>query len=141
MRLWSIHPKYLDQKGLVAVWREALLAKAVLEGRTKGYTKHPQLERFQASQDPVGSLHTYLLTIWEEADARGYSFSRQKIGRRSGESLTVSDRQLAFELAHLKKKLALRDKERSRELKKVINAEPHPLFVVQKGDVASWERV
>jgi hypothetical protein len=47
MRIWSIHPKYLDIKGLVALWREALLAKHVLEGRTKGYRNHPQLDRFK----------------------------------------------------------------------------------------------
>ena len=49
MRLWSVHPKYLDSKGLVALWREALLAKQVLEGGTKGYRNHPQLDRFKKS--------------------------------------------------------------------------------------------
>ena len=43
MRLWSIHPRYLDSMGLVALWREALLAQAVLRGETKGYKFHPQL--------------------------------------------------------------------------------------------------
>ena len=32
MRLWSLHPCYLDPAGLVAVWREGLLARAVLRG-------------------------------------------------------------------------------------------------------------
>jgi hypothetical protein len=32
MRLWSLHPRYLDAKGLQAVWREGLLAKKVLQG-------------------------------------------------------------------------------------------------------------
>ena len=32
MRLWSLSPRYLDVKGLVAVWREGLLADAVLLG-------------------------------------------------------------------------------------------------------------
>jgi hypothetical protein len=41
MRLWSIHPEYLDAKGLVALWREALLAQNVLQCNTKGYKKHP----------------------------------------------------------------------------------------------------
>ncbi|WP_343214776.1 pyrimidine dimer DNA glycosylase/endonuclease V, partial [Dokdonella sp.] len=40
MRLWSLHPRYLDPQGLVALWREALLAKAVLRGETRGYTQH-----------------------------------------------------------------------------------------------------
>lgn len=30
MRLWSIHPCYLDSKGLIALWRESLLAQACL---------------------------------------------------------------------------------------------------------------
>jgi hypothetical protein len=40
MRKWSIHPQYLDTKGLEALWREALLAKNVLEVKTKGYRNH-----------------------------------------------------------------------------------------------------
>jgi hypothetical protein len=43
MRLWSLHPQYLDPQGLVALWREALLAQAVLRGKTRGYKHHPQL--------------------------------------------------------------------------------------------------
>lgn len=43
MRLWSLHPQYLDAKGLVALWREGLLAQAVLAGQTRGYKRHPQL--------------------------------------------------------------------------------------------------
>jgi hypothetical protein len=35
MRLWSLHLKYLDAKGLVAVW--GLLAKKVSKEKTKGY--------------------------------------------------------------------------------------------------------
>ena len=37
MRLWSLHPRYFDSKGLTAAWREALLARAVLTGQTRGY--------------------------------------------------------------------------------------------------------
>jgi hypothetical protein len=33
MRLWSLHPEYLDANGLVALWREALLAQAFLQGK------------------------------------------------------------------------------------------------------------
>jgi len=39
MRLWSIHPSYLDRQGLLAVWREGLLALKVLKGETIGYKK------------------------------------------------------------------------------------------------------
>ena len=59
MRLWSLHPKYLDARGLVALWREALLAQAVLRGETRGYRHHPQLARF----DDVGAIAQYLSLI------------------------------------------------------------------------------
>ena len=49
MRLWSIHPKYLDPAGLTACWREGLLAREVLCGRTSGYRNHPQLARLTVS--------------------------------------------------------------------------------------------
>jgi hypothetical protein len=54
MRIWSLHPKYLDAKGLVALWRESLLAKQALESKTKGYKNHPQLNRFKNSGNAVG---------------------------------------------------------------------------------------
>ncbi|MDI6747818.1 MAG: pyrimidine dimer DNA glycosylase/endonuclease V [Rhodocyclaceae bacterium] len=41
MRLWTLHPRYLDARGLVALWREARLAQAVLGGKTRGYTHTP----------------------------------------------------------------------------------------------------
>ena len=53
MRLWSLDPAHLDRQGLVACWREALLAQAVLAGRTRGYRHHPQLERFRVVPGPV----------------------------------------------------------------------------------------
>ena len=81
MRLWSLHPRYLDPQGLVALWREALLARAVLGGRTRGYRSHPQLERFHAHSAPRSAISFYLQGIHAEAVARGYSFDRSKVGR------------------------------------------------------------
>ena len=60
MRLWSIHPSYLDVKGLGAAWREALLAQKVLEGLTRGYKNHPQLLRFKQAEDPLSAIGTFL---------------------------------------------------------------------------------
>ena len=78
MRIWSIHPKYLDSKGLVALWREALLAKNVLEGKTKGYRNHPQLLRFKKAINPVESINYYLVGVYEEAVKKGYQFNKEK---------------------------------------------------------------
>ena len=103
MRLWSLHPSYLDRQGLLACWREGLLARKVLLGHTKGYRNHPQLQRFKARADALSALDGYLLGIFEESLRRGYSFDRSKIGDCPIElKLTVTDGQLKYELEHLK---------------------------------------
>jgi hypothetical protein len=79
MRIWSLHPQYLDTKGLVALWRETLLAKNVLAGNTKGYKNHPQLKRFKNTDNPLHAINQYLSIIYQEASSRGYTFTREKI--------------------------------------------------------------
>jgi len=79
VRLWSVHPKYLDARGLVALWREALLAQAVLRGGTKAYLHHPQLQRFRAQPSPLGAIADYLRGVHDEAIRRGYAFMARKI--------------------------------------------------------------
>jgi Pyrimidine dimer DNA glycosylase len=82
MRLWTLHPKYLDARGLVALWREALLAQKVMRGATRGYTHHPQLLRFAGQVNPPAALTAYLKAVHDEAVERGYRFDAKKIGRR-----------------------------------------------------------
>jgi len=82
MRLWTVHPRFLDPKGLVAAWREGLLAQKVLAGATKGYRHHPQLARFQAQSDPLAAIATFLVGLTDEAQSRGYHFDVSKISRR-----------------------------------------------------------
>lgn len=124
MRIWSLHPRYLDRQGLTAGWREALLAQAVLAGRTKGYTKHPQLRRFQQTPDPVATIGAYLELLADEAASRGYRYDRTRIITRPAEPtewwgrLEVSDGQLEHEWGHLVAKLALRSKVWLAELRK-----------------------
>jgi len=139
MRIWSLHPALLDRQGLTACWREGLLAQAVLAGRTRGYKRHPQLERFRAEADPVASIGAYLAGVADEADARGYRYDRSRIDRPGPAApMPVTEGQLAHELLHLRAKLAVRSPDR---LPLAERAEPHPLFVVEPGEVASWERV
>lgn len=141
MRLWTIDPKYLDARGLVALWREALLAQAVLRGRTRGYTKHPQLTRFRASRSPVGCVAAYLAAVHEESARRDYRFDRRKIARtKRRESIPVTRGQLDYEWRHLKAKLAIRDREWLTTVNRITNPEPHPLFRVVPGPVEPWER-
>src|SRR3984885_10557960 len=98
MRLWTIHPQYLDSKGLVALWREALLARAVLRGRTRGYRHHPQLQRFRAHALPRSAISAYLAAIYSEATARGYTFDRRKIGpQRSVDPIPITTGQISYE--------------------------------------------
>lgn len=139
MRLWSLHPRYLDAKGLVALWREALLAQKVLAGGTKGYRHHPQLARFRAQRNPCGAIAAYLREVQREAARRGYRFDAAKIGRASRVRLTVTRGQLAHELAHLRAKLAVRDAEALRRSADCGTPQPHPLFDVVAGEVEPWE--
>lgn len=140
MRLWSVHPRYLDSAGLVACWREGLLARAVVAGRTVGYRNHPQLVRFVGCSDPVAAVDSYLSEILAEALRRGYRFDTSKIGLPDRElHIPVTDGQLAYEFAHLKNKLKLRAPQQCAELNNVTLVEPHPLFRVQPGEVENWE--
>ncbi len=141
MRLWSLHPKYLDPQGLVALWREALLAKAVLGGKTRGYTRHPQLERFRAHPHPRLAINAYLATVHDEATRRGYAFDRSKIGPlRTVRPIRVGSGQLAHEWLHLQRKLAVRCPSLLARWSGVDVPAPHPLFRRRPGPVASWER-
>ena len=142
MRLWSLHPKYLDAKGLVALWREALLAQKVLMGETRGYRNHPQLLRFRQLEDPVAGIAAYLTEVHAEASRRGYAFDRSKIvqGIYPGH-IKVTGGQLAYEWAHLLGKLQTRDPAKWLELKQIEMPAPHPLFVVAEGGMAPWEKI
>jgi len=142
MRLWSIHPKYLDTKGLVALWREALLAKHVLEGKSKGYNNHPQLDRFKKADNPVDCINHYLVTVYQQAIVRGYNFDKAKINWNFEHGkLTVTTGQIRFERMHLLNKLATRDLKRFIELKNKKVFDAHPIFEVAEGDIENWEKV
>jgi hypothetical protein len=141
MRIWTLHPRYLDHRGLVAVWREALLAQAVLRGRTRGYTRHPQLQRFRQSGSPLGCIAHYLRTIHDEATRRGYNFDAHRIGRsRPVGLIRTTHGQLLFEWSHLRRKLTVRDPEWLSRLSQVPDLDAHPVFEIISGDVEDWER-
>ena len=140
MRLWSLHPKYLDAKGLVALWRESLLAKVVLEGKTNAYKNHPQLSRFKMTKSPVETINQYLSEVYTEASDRNYNFDKHKISWDFNKTkLTVTLGQLNYERKHLLSKLQIRDIKRYEELKASSSLESHPLFRPVDGDVEKWE--
>ena len=143
MRLWTLHPRHLDAAGLVALWREALLAQAVLLGRTRGYTRHPQLERFRAAADPEACIAGYLRAVADEATSRGYAFKADRIvaSGTPGRPLAETKGQLLYEWEHLGRKLQRRSPAWYSD--QVERAQPtaHPLFRIVAGGVRDWERV
>jgi hypothetical protein len=141
MRLWTVHPRYLDSKGLVAAWREALLAQKVLAGTTRGYRHHPQLIRFEAQADPVAAVATFLVGIAGEAQRRGYHFDVAKIPRRRfAGQIPETDGQLLYEWGHLMAKLRVRAPLLARRFRGIKTPEAHPLFRIVPGDVRAWEK-
>ena len=142
MRLWSVHPRYLDPQGLVALWREALLARAVLRGATKGYRHHPQLQRFQSHASPRYAISAYLSTVQAEAVSRGYAFDRSKVGPvRSVTSIAVTRGQLEYEWEHLLRKLSVRSPSHYRQWRSLRSPECHPLLRRRAGGIEPWERI
>lgn len=148
MRLWTIHPSYLDRQGLLAAWREGLLAQKVLEGRTKGYRRHPQLERFRKAGDALALMGRFLSGLADEAERRGYRFDRGKIGgldREAPEPVPVAEGQIAYEFALLRAKLAARDPATLRDIDRAFWEEGAiricGAFLRIPGGIEEWERV
>ncbi len=141
MRLWSLHPRYLDPRGLVALWREALLAQAVLRGTTKGYGHHPQLERLKKRRSPVGAIAAYLRAIHAESVERGYSFDAARIGHaRCVGRIPVTRGQLAYEWDHLQAKVKRRNPLWYVSIRDLRQPVAHPLFRIVDGEIESWEK-
>ena len=141
MRLWSIHPNYLDATGIVALWRESLLARAVLQGSTRGYRNHPQRVRFRETEDPQAAIACYLRGVCDESKLRSYHFDETKIPDIYGDiKIAVGTRQAAFEWGHLMGKLKERDPRRHESYKEITAPDVHPMFYLVAGDVAPWEK-
>jgi len=140
MRIWSLHPKYLDSKGLVALWRETLLAKNVLRANTKGYKNHPQLNRFKNTEKPIDAINHYLSTIYYEAEARGYKFDKEKIDWNFVPiKLNVTLGQINYESAHLSKKLYVRNLDKYNTLLSEKTIVSNPIFIIIEGEIENWE--
>ena len=142
MRLWTLHPCYLDAKGLVAAWREALLAQKVLSGATSGYKHHPQLTRFRMQGEPVQAIATFLTFLAAEANLRGYYFDNSKLtpSRFNGQ-IEETIGQLQYEWLHLKRKLEHRSPDQYNRYRDIAIVEPNPLFTIVPGDVRDWEKI
>ena len=140
MRLWSLHPRYLDPQG----WSrcgETLLARKVLRGETRGYRHHPQLQRFREARDPQSAIDAYLPRSTprrRRAATRSTRTSsmptrarkdpgRARATRRARMGHLIAQARVAQPGAHV----------RWRELQR---PRTHPSFRVVAGGVADWER-
>ena len=141
MRLWTLHPKYLDAKGLVAAWREALLAQAVLRDRNDWLPK-------PSSTDPVPPLTltgSKYRVLSSRAACRGKPAwvsvrpRKDRLPRGGRSRLKATLGQLGYEWKHLRAKLAIRDKAWLASLGRVARPDAHPTFRVVPGDVEDWE--
>lgn len=118
------------------------MAKNVLEGQTKAYNNHPQLDRFKKSNDPLLSIHYYLSIVWQEANARGYKFDNRKYENLELiKKIKLNKGQVEFEKEHLLKKLRLRDEIKYAELLSLECIEIHPLFNEIEGGIEEWEKI
>jgi len=133
MRLWSLHPQCLDPKGLVAVWREGLLARRVLQGMTKGYKHHPQLQRFD--QQTIDAYLHYIASYANQIC--GYRFDISKVTNPSVGQIPVSDQQIKYETEHLIRKLETRNPKYIQK----VSEKSHPIFKVVKGPIEAWEKI
>ena len=141
MRLWTIHPRYLDRQGLLALWREGLLAQAVLLGKTKGYVHHPQLCRFREQRSPVASVASYLEGVRKESQQRGYKFDKTRIQRsRVRKRIPETEGQLMYEWRHLWSKIKRRSPEHFLSIQHITEPAPHPLFEIVPGKIRDWEK-
>ena len=144
MRIWSINLGWLDSIGIVALWRESLLARSVLEGKTKGYTRHPQLDRFKSSQNSLAAIETYLYYVLEEAKKCGFDFDNGKIRNSLVDKsikIPVSQGQLDYELELLKFKLNRRSQEYYIKIININNGKPNQMFVSHPGKIEAWEKI
>ncbi len=138
MRLWSLHPSYLDAKGLVALWREGLLALKVFARLLPS----PPVNPVSGAKDPEAAIEAYLWGVYEESLQRGYHFDAGKLSAKPQKvKKRVTAGQLEYELNHLLRKLKRRDVERYKTMTAVKTPPAHPLFRIVPGNVEKWEWV
>jgi hypothetical protein len=69
VRIWDVHPGYLDRLGLLAEHREAHALLSVIRAGKRGYSRHPETLRWVSHVPALGARHDQLAA---ELDLRGY---------------------------------------------------------------------
>ncbi len=142
MRIWSLHPSYLDWMGLGAQWREALLAQKVTEGKTKGWKNHPQLDRFKYHPKPMEAVGFYLKRIQVESVKRGYKYNYSKILYPDAlvDSINLTFGQLQYEFDLLQERLEKRTPKKYEENARINKLRAQPLSNLVPGLPEKWEK-
>ena len=145
MRIWSLHPQYLDQKGLGGQWEEGIIAQNTLFFQEGKYLNYPVLHRVKAHQEPVAWIGMYLNEILKEANVnRGYNYNDQLIKQlKPTLPMPVTRGQLYYEWTLLQGRLQKRDpvKMSLNDGVDINNIKANPMFYVIDGDIEDWERV
>ncbi|OQB09054.1 MAG: hypothetical protein BWY21_00959 [Parcubacteria group bacterium ADurb.Bin216] len=151
MRLWSIHPVYLDDIGLSRCYYEGIGGlKTML-----GMQRHPQLNRFKQSKDPVNNLKYYLIHVYTESVFREKDYKHFELledlclKSYKPDYIPVSNKQLEFEIRWLVGKMSTERCYNSHQKierlmydyqNKNISSLTHHLFNVVDGEIEDWER-
>lgn len=154
MRLWTIHPKYLDGKRLTSQWKEGIqmmhIWKEIGENpepaKRLGYVSHPQVRRLSnllvADSGLISLLlHQHLTAVHEESVQRSYSFNKKLIDDlapdcKNAPKVYVTMGQVAYEFALMATK--------NNEWSQKVAIDPYmlcnPIFQVVSGSIESWEK-
>lgn len=140
MRLWTLHPHYLDLAGLRALWQNGILAQKNIFAQKGGVELHPQLLRFQKTETPEKAIGTYLLYISEEAEHRGVHFDIKKILVPCRDIvLDETVGQIQYEWWHFLTQLKDRAPTKYEKLQLIQKPDAHPMFRIIPGNVKHWE--
>jgi len=152
MRLWSFHPKYLDDQTLYLTWKKGMIAVRALTGNLAGYERtyanHGQLVRFRQQPDPVQAISDYMHALVDEAQRRGYTypryFKRKALPKSpNGTRMTVTAGQMECEVWRYANDILGRRRGMIQHYVRffgIPEPDPHPIFTLVRGPVAEWER-
>ncbi len=137
MKLWSLHPRHMDHTRLLALWRTALAARDIIEGRASDYRVDRSIYRFMGRLDSDRAINTYIYYIWLEAKGRGYRFAREEALKKelidTEIKIPVTSGQLLFEAWKLLTKISQTNPDWISRLAIEKCFEANPVFRVVEG--------
>lgn len=143
MRVWTIHPKYLNRKELSACWHDGLRALKVLSEPEKYQRFYEGLSVFRVQSEPVYALAKYLQAIGKEGVKRGLQMDLSllpEVPKDFRLKIPVSEERIASERKLLTKRLAGLGRWHLRKFQSMLPGRTNPLFFVQNDNHPSpWE--